>query len=159
MKPAQWLKRKGLLALVCAGVLSLSVTVSAREDIGSQLPPDVRVLLIQEMIAVLEATQTIVDAMVRGDDQVVAQQAQHIHDSFILAQELTEEQHEALLSAASEEFLEKDEAFHHLGAALAEAARSGDKAGQQEIFFQMLDACVACHTEHAAGRFPGFHDE
>lgn len=56
MKPAQWLKRKGLLALLCAGVLSLSVTVSAREDIGSQLPPDVRVLLIQEMIAVLEAT-------------------------------------------------------------------------------------------------------
>lgn len=148
------LTRAGLLLLVCAGSLSLSV--NAREDIGSQLPPDVRGLLIQEMIAILGSTQTIVNAMVRGEDETVAREAQRIHDSFILAQELSEEQHDALVAAASAEFLAKDEAFHEMSASLAEAARAGDKAEQQKVFTQMLNACVVCHTEHAAERFPGF---
>lgn len=30
---------------------------------------------------------------------------------------------------------------------------------QREIFSQMLNACVACHTDHAAKRFPAFHQE
>lgn len=144
----------GLLVLLC--VSTLSSTISAYEDIGSKLPADVRILLIQEMVAILGATQTITDAMVRGEDRIVAEEAQRIHDSFILAQELTDEQHEALVGAASEEFLTKDEAFHEMSATLAEAARAGNKPQQREIFSQMLDACVACHTEHAAKRFPGF---
>lgn len=143
--------------MLCAG--SLSMPAGAREDIGSQLPPDVRVLLIQEMVAILGSTQTIIDAMVRGDDQVVAEEAQRIHDSFILAQEMTEEQHDALVSAASPEFLAKDEAFHRMGASLVTAAQNGNKAEQQEIFSQMLNACVACHTDHAAQRFPGFTEK
>lgn len=155
MKTGICLKKIGILTLLCASTLSLPV--SAREDIGSKLPPDVRVLLIQEMVAILGSTQTIIDAMVRGEDRVVAQEAQRIHDSFILAQEMTEEQHDALVNAASAEFLAKDEAFHKMGASLATAAQAGDKAEQQEIFSQMLNACVACHTEHAAERFPGFH--
>ena len=154
MKTGLRLKKTGLLALLCVSTLSLPL--SANEDIGSKLPPDVRVLLIQEMVAVLGATQTITDAIVRGEDRVVAQEAQRIHDSFILAQELTEEQHDALVSVASEEFLRKDEALHEMSASLAEAARAGNKTKQREIFSQMLDACVACHTEHAAKRFPGF---
>jgi|SRR5690554_445656 len=153
MKKATWLK-SALFALLSSSFLSLPV--SAQEDIGSKLPADVRALLIQEMVAILGATQSITDAMIRGDDEIVATQAQRIHDSFILAQELTDEQHTALVNAASEEFLEKDGAFHAMGAALAEAARAGDKPRQQEIFFQMQAACVACHTDHAAQRFPGF---
>lgn len=153
MKKATWLK-SALFVFLSSSLLSLPIT--AQEDIGSELPADVRVLLIQEMVAILGATQSITDAMIRGDDEIVATQAQHIHDSFILAQELTDEQHTALVNAASEEFLEKDGAFHAMGAALAEAARAGDKPLQQKIFFQMQAACVACHTDHAAQRFPGF---
>lgn len=80
MKTGIRLTTTGLLILLCVSTLSLPV--SAREDIGSKLPPDVRVLLIQEMAAILSATQTIIDAMVRGEDRVVAQEAQDIHDSF-----------------------------------------------------------------------------
>lgn len=154
MNIAMGLKRTALTVLLSTSFLSLPV--SAQEDIGSNLPGDVRVLLIQEMIAILGSTQTIIDAMVRGEDEIVAREAQRIHDSFILAQELTEEQNEALLNTASEEFLNKDEAFHAMSATLAEAARAGDKVRQQETFSQMLEACVVCHTEHAARRFPGF---
>lgn len=155
MKIGIRLKSAGLSILLCASALSLPA--SAGEDIGSKLPPDVRALLIQEMVAILGATQAITDAMVRGEDRVVAQQAQHIHDSFILAQELSEEQHQALVGAASTEFLRKDEAFHTMSASLAEAARAGNKVEQRAIFAQMLNACVVCHTEHATKRFPGFH--
>jgi hypothetical protein len=141
--------------LLSSGFLSLSV--GAQEDIGAKLSPDVRALLTQEMVAILGATQTITDAMIRGDDQTVAEQAQRIHDSFILAQELTKEQHEALIKAASKEFLNKDGEFHVVAASLAQAARTGDKPRQQKIFSQMLEACVSCHTAHAAQRFPSFH--
>lgn len=151
------LKKSMFFIFFC--VSSLSTTVSAQEDIGSELPIDVRVLLIQEMIAILGSTQTITDAMVRGEDEVVAREAQQIHDSFILAQELTEEQQQALISTASDEFLRKDEALHKMSATLAEAARVGNKAEQREIFSQMLNACVASHTDHAAKRFPAFHQE
>ena len=153
MKTKTWLKSVFLI-LLSSSILSLPAT--AQEDIGSKLPPDVRTLLIHEMVAILGATQTITDAMIRGDDQTVATQAQRIHDSFILAQALTEEQHEALVNAASKEFLSKDGAFHAMGDSLAEPARAGDKPRQQEIFTQMIKACVACHTDHAAQRFPNF---
>ena len=157
MNTAMRLKNTVLLVLLSTSALSLPI--SAQEDIGSDLPADIRGLLIQEMVAILGATQTIVDAMIRGEDQIVAAEAQRIHDSFILAQELTEEQYETLVNTASEEFLKKDEAFHAMGASLAEAARAGDKRRQQETLSQMLQACVACHTEHATQRFPSFHTE
>lgn len=146
---------KSVALVILCGIFSASPAL-AQEDIGSELPPEVRGLLIQEMIAILGATQNIINAMVRGDDALVADEAQQIHDSFILAQALTAEQKKALLAAASAEFLAKDEAFHALGAALADAARAGDKPRQQAIFNDMLHACVACHTDHAAQRFPGF---
>lgn len=145
---------------LCLGVLlygALTASpVFAQEDIGLKLPPDVRRLLIQEMVAILTSTQNIINAMVRGEDQAVAREAQQIHDSFILAQELTEEQEKALVAVASKEFLEKDEAFHKLSAGLAEAARKGDQTQQPKIFGQMLEACVTCHRDHAAQRFPSF---
>src|SRR5690554_1051449 len=157
MKTVTKLKKTALIMLM--GSSFLISPASAQEDLGSKLPPEVRALLIQEMVAVLGSTQTIIDAMVRGEHPIVATEAQRIHDSFILAQELTEEQHAALVEAASKEFLEKDEEFHALGASLAEAAHEEDAPRQQEIFSQMMQACVACHTEHAAQRFPRFHEE
>ncbi|MGQ9425680.1 hypothetical protein ACXYTJ_08435 [Gilvimarinus sp. F26214L] len=146
-------------ALALALVLLTFTTHAADkepEDIGSRLPSDLRALLIQEMVAVLQATETIVGALVRGEDATVAKEAQAIHDSFILAQQMTGAQREALHKAASPAFLEKDENFHELSASLAEAARGGDKEQQQRIFKQMLDACVECHRQHAADRFPSF---
>lgn len=157
MKTVAKLKKTAFIMLM--GSSFLISPASAQEDIGSKLPPEVRVLLIQEMVAILGSTQTIIDAMVRGEHPVVATEAQRIHDSFILAQELTKEQHAALVEAASEEFLEKDEAFHVLAASMADAAREEDTPRQQEIFSQMMESCVACHTEHAAERFPRFHAE
>lgn len=123
--------------------------------VGSNLPPKLRALLIQEMMALLNASQQVVDALVRGQDEVVARQAQGMHDSFILAQEMSEADMHALHEALPQAFIERDEAFHELSADLAAAARAGDKRKQRELFAEMIDACVACHAAHATDRFPG----
>jgi hypothetical protein len=136
-------------------VLAACTNVMADESaVGSTLPPNVRVLLIQEMIAVLDASKTILDALVRGQDEVVAKNAQAIHDSFIMAQKMTEADKQALLKAVPEAFLKRDEAFHELSARLAEAARKGDKGLQRKLYYEAIDSCVACHANHATDRFP-----
>ena len=152
------MKRLGrvlLLALALGGG-SASAAEPSGAAVGSNLPPEIRALLVQEMNAVLGATKEILDALVRGQDELVARKAQAIHDSFILKQELTEADREALVAAVPAAFLERDRAFHELCARLAEAARAGDRPRQRELFANMVDACTGCHSRHARDRFPEF---
>ena len=145
------------------GLLTVAAAVPAQPTddsaVGEGLPAHLRGLLIQEMLAILDASKTILDAIVRGDDERVAEHAQAIHDSFILAQQMTDADSEALHEALPHAFLERDEAFHELSAELAVAARAGDRARQRELFAEMLEACVDCHAAHAANRFPALAGE
>lgn len=129
---------------------------SSDTGVGSALPPKVRELLIKEMNAVLDATKNILDALVQGQNEIVAKNAQAIHDSFILKQEMTPEDKEALRNSVPEAFITQDQAFHEISARLATAARKGDTAQQQRLFTDMVDACVACHSLYATDRFPAF---
>lgn len=126
-------------------------------NVGTVLPPKVRGLLIQEMNAILGASQAILDALVRGQDEVVAEKAQSIHDSFVMKQAMTADDRKALLAAVPKDFLKRDRAFHVLGASLADAARKGDKAAQLRLYRDMISACVECHTRHAQDRFPALN--
>lgn len=147
--------------LVLAGALALGAIpvaqgADAAEPVGPRLPERVRGLLLQEMNAVLGATHQILDALVRGQDQLVARKAQAIHDSFILKQQMSEADRQALRATVPTDFVERDRAFHELSAALARAARDGDAARQRELFGQMIDACAGCHERYAHDRFAGF---
>jgi len=144
-------------ALILAGPAPASAE-NGPEPVGPKLPPRVRGLLLEEMNAVLGATQAILDALVRGEDSVVAEKAQAIHDSFILKQEMTAADRRALQEAAPKAFIERDRAFHALTGRLAQAAREGDAARQRELFADMVEACAACHARYATNRFPGFAD-
>lgn len=155
MKPA----KTAIASLICA--IALGSTVTAGEpadadgvDVGSKLAPRVRQLLIEEMNAVMEASESILAALVTRQDSVVAEKAQAIHDSFILKQEMTAQDRAALLDAVPSGFVRQDRAFHELSARLAQAARAGDAVRQRELFADMLDACVSCHSKYAVGRFP-----
>lgn len=146
-------------ALAAALVLASAVPGAAQdgaEPVGPKLPPKVRGLLLQEMNAVLGATHEILDALVRGQDAVVAEKARAIHDSFILKQEMTPADRQALKEAVPEAFVERDQAFHALTGRLAKAARRGDAARQQALFADMVEACAACHARYATNRFPAF---
>jgi len=155
-----------ILTILMVGGLSLAAAADSSQQpsttdsaVGSSLPPKLRALLIQEMLALSEASKQIVDALVRGQDDVVAENAQGMHDSFIMAQEMSEEDEHALHSALSHAFIERDEAFHELSAQLADAARAGDRSKQRVLFAEILDACVACHAAHATDRFPSLAAE
>lgn len=154
-----------LASVLLASPLTLAQSVdetaqdgAAGASLGSQLPVEVRVLLIEEMQAITRASQVILDALARGWHEIVEEQAMLIHDSFILEQNLTPEGREALEAAAPADFIERDEAFHELSASLADAARRRDHAEQRALFSQMIDACAECHALHAADRFPGLID-
>jgi len=168
MEPRHWRdnslqspKRRSnaVLALALGGGLAAMAPTSpahADDAIGPLLPPNVRAMLLEEMAAVLGATQMILDALVRGEDAVVAEKAQAIHDSFILEQQMTDADMQALLAVAPAEFVELDRAFHELAASLAEAARAGEQARQRELFGEVVEACAGCHARYAANLFPGF---
>ncbi len=126
------------------------------QEVGANLPDNIRSLLIQEMIAIRGASQQILDALTQGQDDVVAVNAQAIHDSFIMAQKMSSADKKVLVEAVPAEFLQKDEAFHKLSADLATAARAGDGPEQRQLFAELINACTACHAAHARDRFPGF---
>lgn len=146
-----------MLLTLCITLLSSATLAqdTAPINVGSKLPPRVKGLLIQEMNALSGAINKILDALVRGQDDIVAKNAQAIHDSFILKKEMTPEDKKGLLNAVPAAFVKQDRAFHALGGQLAEAARKGDKAQQQKLFSNLVNACVSCHTQYAADRFPG----
>ena len=124
--------------------------------VGPKLPPKVRDLLLQEMNAVSGATHEILDALIRGEGQIVAERAQAIHDSFILKQEMTEEDRRALVKAVPDDFVQRDRAFHQLAGDLAAAARKRDSQHQQALFADMVEACRTCHARYATNQFPSF---
>lgn len=150
-----------ILKFICLlTVLTTSFHVTAGEPVnplvGPDLPDNIRTLLIKEMNAVHEATKDILDALVRGQDEVVAEKAKAIHDSFIMKKQMTQSEKEQLIKSVPEEFLERDKAFHELSAKLANAANNGNKPLQMELFADMVDSCISCHSHHATHRFPEF---
>ena len=124
-------------------------------NVGDKLPSNVRALLIQEMQAVLTASQAIMAGIVKGQHQLVAEKADAIHNSFILKQEMTPEDRKALIAAVPAAFVQRDQAFHKLSADLAAAARAEDQAQERALFGQMVEACTGCHSRYAGARFPG----
>lgn len=149
---------------VCGGLLAavlLAATLSAGpgaaqepEPVTPRLTPKLQGLLVQEMNAVLAASQEILGALVRGEDAVVAEKAQAVHDSFIMQQQMTEQDRKDLMQAVPQAFVERDRAFHQLTGELAGAARAGDRARQHDLFAHMVEACSACHARYATDRFP-----
>lgn len=145
-------------ALAMAFFFALSGFASAQnaEPITPKLTPKLQDLLRKEMLSIDDASQKILGALVRGDDARVAELAQQIHDSFILRHSMTPEDKTDLLAAVPESFVVQDRTFHEISAALAQAAREGDRARQQEHFSKMIQACSACHAQYATDRFPTY---
>lgn len=150
--------RTFLGAAALAAALAVAGTAPAQETgpVGPKLTETLRDMLRREMAAVLGASLEIQDALVRGEDARVAELAQSIHDSFILAQEMTPEDRAALRAAVPAAFVERDQDFHALTGELAKAARAGDAARQRVLFGEMVESCAACHERYATDRFPAF---
>lgn len=135
--------------------LAVSAGAFATEPVTPKLTDTLSQLLREEMRSVQAAMTTIHSAIVMGQHDSVAENAQQIHDSFILKQQLTKQDRKDLMSAVPSGFIELDKEFHQLAAALAEAGRNSDTSAQHELFSQMTGNCLQCHSEYVYDRFPG----
>ncbi|MFC4259217.1 cytochrome c [Marinobacter lacisalsi] len=147
--------RSGKLLTALLLGLSLSTSSLAAEPVTPKLTDKLSRLLQEEMRSVQAAMTTIHSAMVMGQHEDVAENAQQIHDSFILSQSMTDQDRKDLMSAVPEDFVKLDQEFHELAAALAEAGRTEDTDEQQKLFGEMTRNCIQCHSTYVSDRFPG----
>lgn len=121
-----------------------------------RLSPAVRALLRDEMVALEEAMQALVPAVVSGDAESVEHLASQMRDSYVLSAALTEAQRAELERTLPPGFLERDLAFHQLAADLATAARDSSETLVPFYVYKLTESCVTCHARYAAHRFPAF---
>jgi hypothetical protein len=123
------------------------------------LSVDLAALLSEEMLAIEEGLGALMTAMAGGDWPRVAETAERIEQSYILAQRLTAEQIEELERVLPSRFKALDTAFHGSAGKLSQAARERD--AELSIFhsYKLMEACVECHATYATKRFPGFDEE
>lgn len=122
------------------------------------LAPELSALLRSEMARLDQGMQRLHSAIVMGRAEMAADVAQRIHDSFILEQELTDEQRKELVGSVPEDFVRRDRAFHETAAELNEAVRTRRWDRTVELYGAMTEACVGCHRAHASARFPALEE-
>lgn len=150
-----WMKL-ALGGALAALALALPALAEEPKPVGPALTPRLRQLLSEEMLSVKQAMSQILHGLSIGDHAIVASQAQQIHDSFILAKNLTEKDKKDLLKAVPPEFLKLDGAFHGTAKKLVEAATQRDKELEAFYFGRLVDGCQSCHSRFATDKFPGF---
>jgi len=156
---------KLMTRIVCLAVAigPMAVVTSAgqppAEPVTAALSGETRALLIREMQAIAQAMGLIHTAVVTGDHETVASKARSIHESFVLAGEITQAQREEIASRLPEGFVAADHAFHELAERLAEAGRQGDPRLERLWYQEMTRACQACHADYAGSRFPGLVED
>ena len=134
--------------------LTVSTSSLAVEPVTPKLTDNLSRLLQKEMRAVQAGMASIHSAIVMGQHESVAKNAQQIHDSFILQKELTEQDRKDLMSAVPKGFIKLDKDFHKLAASLTIAGRDKDTSTELRIFNQMTGNCVQCHSTYVSERFP-----
>ncbi len=117
-------------------------------------PPELKILLNQEMLEIQSAMQQLIPLMATGNSEKTAQLAEQIKKSFILKKSLSPEELKQLVQLLPAHFVQLDRAFHSNAGRLAESARQSDFVESGKIYGTMVSGCINCHTQFAAKRFP-----
>lgn len=145
------------ISLLLALTAILITTPVHAEDVTSELNPKLRGLLQQEMIGVEAAMKQVYSAIIRGNHEVVQEKGKAIHDSFILDQELTDQDRKDLKAAVPKPFLKLDQTFHRQAEKLAQAGSKKNTRKQKQLFDRMTNSCVNCHSRFVDERFSGLN--
>ncbi len=121
-----------------------------------RLSPELRQLLVAEMLAVRDGMMSLIPAISSGNWQAIAEIGRKLHDSYIMKQKLSKSQIEELHHSLPVGFLALDHSFNHSAGMLAHAAEEKNTDVVNFYFFKLNEACVSCHSKFAAHRFPGF---
>jgi len=156
-------KLSRLLIAICCFVpiqaFAEDVAHHGSDDSSNQelrLSPELRKLLVAEMLAVQDGMKSLIPAISSGNWQAIAETGKKIHDSYIMKQKLSKSQIDELHHSLPVGFLELDHSFHHSAGMLAHAAEGKNADVVNFYFFKLNEACVVCHSKFATHRFPGF---
>lgn len=119
------------------------------------LPTEIRMALIKEMVKLETDMQELLSYLAKGQSKQAEETAMSIYQSFIMKQELSKKQLEKLPKLLPKDFVQLDRNFHNNAKQLAEAAGQNNFESAMNVYNQMTSACVTCHKNFAAKRFPG----
>lgn len=118
------------------------------------LSPKLRELLSKEMVALQSGMMAVIPAYVSGHWGEIEAIGHKMKESYILKQNLTDEQVHELHSALPEGFIKLDQEFHSLSGMLSHAAQSKKPELIGFYFSELNRSCVECHTQFATHKFP-----
>lgn len=123
------------------------------------LSPDLRKLLSQEMRQLQKGMTEILPLYVSGRWAEIEAIASKMEGSYVLKQNLSEEQTYELHSKLPGAFIELDQQFHYLSGMLEHAAKMKKAELVGFYFSKMGEICVSCHTRYATHKFPALAPE
>ena len=118
------------------------------------LSPELRALLSSEMLQLQNGMTEILPLYASGQWAEIAVIAGKMEDSYVLKQQLSEEQMHELHTKLPAGFIELDQRFHYLAGMLEHVAEKQKVELIGFYYSEMGEACVGCHTQYATQRFP-----
>ncbi len=147
---------KILLTLTLATQPLLSLADAKKQAGIESLSPALRQLLNKEMIAIQEGMMTIIPAYAAGDTAQIARTAKAIKNSYVLKQQLSDEQKHELHSKLPASFIQRDEKFHYYAGMLEHVAEKNKHELIGFYFSKLAESCADCHRAYAKHKFPNF---
>jgi|SRR5690554_670333 len=142
---------KAIIACLALGMCSANVYADKGVE---SLSPELRVLLIQEMVSIQQGMQDIIPAFASGNLSAIEKIAAQMKNSYILEQKLSDKQKHELHEKLSQAFIAKDQEFHKYAGMLEHVSQKKHTELVGFYYSKLLESCVSCHSAHATHRFP-----
>lgn len=148
-----------IIQIYVAMILFLFSSILNAESEVESLSPELRTLLLKEMTALQEGMQAILPAYLSGNFEDVSAISKKIKNSFILKQNITDEQKKELGSTLPEPFIKLDQKFHEHAGMLEHVANKRNTELVGFYYSKLIETCFNCHSEYARHRFPKLNME
>ena len=145
---------RAFLLLMVFGV-TLFAAALTRAEPAQALSPELRQLLVKEMQLIDNGMGELLSAISAGNWKTIEAIAGKIQHSFILKQQLTDQQLHELHEKLPDEFVRMDVQFHETAGKLAAITHHRDAELATFYYSRLVDGCVRCHASFAPQRFPG----
>lgn len=145
------------LAAIMLFITMLPFSYAENNDSGiSSLSPQLQKLFSKEMIQLQQGMKNIMDAYISGQWHIITPIAKKMENSYVLRQNLSQEQMHELHSKLPKAFLELDEKFHYYSGMLSHASEMNKTELLGFYYSKMSETCVNCHSVYASEKFPSF---
>ena len=148
------LKKLALVSMIT--MLSSSIFASEMKKGVEELSPEVWGLLVKEMQGIEQGMKDVLSSIIAGNWPEVKKRAGAVGESYILKQNLPEEQAHELNVKLPKGFLELDGKFHNQAGMLSHAADMENTELANFYTYKMQESCISCHSTYAQSKFPLF---